>query len=62
MTHLKKRVTFAGVDYILVPVEMWEGLKDWTRGYADEGWEGADKLLTECYKYEGVNELEDTDE
>ena len=28
MAHLKKRVTFAGVDYILVPVSLWERAKD----------------------------------
>jgi len=64
MAHLKKRVTFAGVDYILVPVELWEALKDWTAGPAAEGWAGAVDALKECRAYEGedMTEREDYDE
>jgi len=60
MAHLKKRVTFHSVDYILVPVGLWEGLKDWVRGPADDGWEGANEILTECREYEGTDEVEDS--
>ena len=33
MAHLKKRVTFAGVDYILVPVELWNKAKETLNSY-----------------------------
>lgn len=28
MAHMKKRMTFHGVDYIVVPVELWDAAKD----------------------------------
>ena len=60
MAHLKKRVTFAGVDYILVPVSLWKALKGWTAGPAAEGWAGAIDTLKECRAYEGTDEVEDS--
>ena len=61
MTHLKKRVTFAGVDYILVPERLWQSLQDWVRGPAADGWEGAREVLKECHEYAGTSELKEPD-
>ena len=60
MTHLKKRVTFAGVDYILVPERLWEMGKDALRGFAIDGWEFAMDGLKEIREYEGTDEVEDS--
>jgi len=64
MAHLKKRVTFAGVDYILVPVELWDEAK----GLFFDGLEGAHSydrvLMNQMFRamkaYEGTDEVEDS--
>jgi len=60
MAHLKKRVTFHGVDYILVPERLWEMGKDALRGLANDGWEFAKEGLKEIREYEGTDEVEDS--
>ena len=65
MAHLKKRVTFAGVDYILVPVELWEEgiqMMDTAIGkcgpqYSEECFE---ELKAKMLAYEGTDEVEDS--
>ena len=63
MTHLKKRVTFAGVDYILVPVELWEACKtvlyDETQDIGTALCDVKD-LYTNMTAYEGTDEVEDS--
>lgn len=68
MAMMKKRMTFHGVDYIVVPQELWDGVK--------EGLQQAERKCSERYSevefvelrlnmlaYEGSNEpVELTDE
>ena len=68
MTHLKKRVTFAGVDYILVPERLWDGAKDVVershddyKRYGDFGTLHDVELFDEIIAYDGVNELKEPD-
>jgi len=55
VAHLKKRVTFAGVDYILVPVELWSNVKTEV-GLVDHTI--ARELYMEMLAYEDSNELD----
>ena len=57
--HLRKRMTFHGVEYLIVPVELWEeaksNLKDAERLCAEPFGETIDNMTA----YEGSNEPEE---
>lgn len=68
MAHMKKRMTFHGVDYIVVPVELWEAAKEAVEGctfeYNMEGEpqpedKAAKELHANMLAYEGSNEPEE---
>lgn len=56
MAHMKKRMTFHGVDYIVVPVELWEECKERVNEIGKVPFQ---ELHTNMLAYEGSNEPEE---
>ena len=59
--HLKKRMTFHGVEYIVVPRKLWEVGVGCTDSLSRDGWTFAKDAFKEMLEYEGKDE-ELTDE
>lgn len=61
--HLKKRMTFHGVEYLVVPVELWEGAKESVgiEARIPDAVE-ARELLDNMLAYEGSTEPEELED